>query len=269
MKKKYKMAAAALLIMAAALAGCAQKEETGQDGLTAVNISYAAMQGIEFTSQREFVLPAVAYFNDAEGNGNIDMSEQGVSISCSGASYRFEEVAVSGPDENGNVVMNIAYTISAENTITQDVSYQYGGEILSSTGWRTIGMFDYYTGHTIPETNSNEDGIIESSIVLDGCTLDYNLSRRSTSAWGAWENLEGDLWELKGMMACTYRYAVTMPADYDGLCLYLCLSGRAEYADFDNEGQSVSRPVLENLKEGQTLEDYAFIRVSDLLASYE
>lgn len=269
MKKKFGISAAVLLIMMVALAGCAKKDGAGKDGVMAGATPYAEEQGIEFTSQREFLLPAVAYFNDAKGNENIDMSKQGVTISCSEAVYKFEEVTVSAPDEKGNVVMNIVYTISAENTITQDASYQYGGEILSSTGWKTMGMFDSYTGYTIPETNSNEDGIIESSVTLNGHTLDYTLSRQSTSAWGNWENQEGDLWELKGMIACTYRYVVTMPADYDGLCLYLCLAGRAEYADFDNEGQSVSRPVLENLKKDQTLEDYAFIRVSDLLASYE
>ena len=58
-------------------------------------------------------------------------------------------------------------------------------------------------------------------------------------------------------------YTISMPKEYDGLCLSLYLPGKTEYTE-NREELSEVHTLLEGLDEGGTISDYALIRVSDL-----
>ncbi len=243
-------------------------EETKEEKLA----PYAEANGIEFAEELSFSAPAVAYFIGGNGEENVDLSTQGLSISCSDASYDFGEITRSEPDENGLVEVKVPYTVVLANTIKQDASLQYSGDIRSGNKWKTIKAFDYYTGNTLPEIDSDKGEVTENEVSFsygeDIYSINYSMNSASTSQWASWQNVNGDIYELSGISTCTYTYTFQMPSDYDGLCLYLYLPGLTSYGESEDAGWS-SEPeaLLSSFREGESREDYVFIRVSDLMAA--
>lgn len=59
-------------------------------------------------------------------------------------------------------------------------------------------------------------------------------------------------------------YKISIPKEYDGLCLYLYLPGSTEYKE-PREELSELATLLEHLEAGEDISDYALIRVNDLM----
>lgn len=248
-----------------ASAGKAASKQEKKSGLP-----YAEENNLAFGIKTSFTAPATAYFIGRGGEENVDLTEQGLSISCSDASYEIREVT---EEENGEeqVTLRLVYNVITMNTITLDTGYgSDGGDIRSGTGWETIGLFDYYTGKIFPAVDSFAWDSGASKIDLPyqehKWTLSYTMGSESTSEREDWVQKEENIWESIGVSACTYTYTVTMPKDYDGLCLYLNLDGRPDYEESEELGWEEPKTVLEEFKEGQEQENYLFIQVKDLLA---
>lgn len=232
-------------------------------------IPYAEANGLVFTSEQSYTAPVFTYFIE---NGK-PTSIGGLSITdVADASYTIGDISASDVESNGMVQMTIPYHFDFAATITQDLSQEVEGDGTFNTGcqYTLFSLFDYYTGTVFPSKNlhgSNTDVTNAIDITHKDVTysVSYMLNQTASDSYSDWDvDWGNDTAECQNIWSMDVTYTITMPKEYDGLCLYLYLPGTTEYKEPREELSEVTT-LLEDLEEGEDISDYALIRVSDLM----
>jgi len=232
-------------------------------------IPYAEANGLSFSKEKGYTAPVFTYFSE---NGE-PMSIDGLSISgVVDASYTIGDISVSEADADGMVQMTIPYHFDFATTVTQDISYEVEGDgiFYTSCQYKLFSLFDYYTGTVFPAKSlhgNNADTTNAIDITYKDVTypVSYTLSQTNSDSYSDWDiDMDNATAECQNIWSVDVTYTISMPKEYDGLCLYLYLPGKTEYKEPQEELPEVTT-LLEHLDDGENISDYALIRVSDLM----
>ena len=230
-------------------------------------IPYAEANGLSFSKEKSYTLPAFTYLVDMSSGEPISIN--GVSISgVVDASYTFGDISVTEADADGMVQMIIPYHVDFTTTVTDDFTFE--GDYGYNWGCVNAGVFDYYTGTVIP-TNGTlyGDSILENAIDITYQDVTYPIAyTRNMTAHddlSDWVNVGGGIYELQITVAADFTYTIYMPKEYDGLCLLLSLSGQTERPE-DREDSSDIGYLLDAVEEaGEDINNLVLMRVSDFI----
>lgn len=233
--------------------------------------SYSEANGLSFTKEKNFTAPAFTFFQDTLSGEPTSIN--GLSVTdVVDANYTFGEISISEADADGMVQMTIPCRIDFSTTVTQDIS-KYDGRWYLGWSGESYELFDYYTGTVIPSKilSTNDDtptDIGENTIDITYKDIVYPVSCMESMTQNVdfldWIHVGGDAYEEQVVISMDITCTVYMPKEYDGLCLSLYLPGKTEYTE-NREELSEVHTLLEGLDEGETISDYALIRVSDLM----
>lgn len=230
-------------------------------------IPYAEANGLSFSKEKSYTIPAFTCLWDLSSEETA--SFDGVSISgVVDAGYTIGDISVSEADADGMVQMIIPYHVDFATTITDNFTFE--GDYSYYWSCVNAGVFDYYTGTVIPTDGTlHEDNILENAIDVTYQDVTYPIvyTRNMTyhDDFSDWVNVGGGAYELRITGSVDITYTIYMPEEYDGLCLGLYLPGKTEVSE-DKEDSSEIGHLLEVIEEaGEDINDYALIRVSDLM----
>ena len=234
--------------------------------------SYSEANGLSFTRERSFTAPAFTYFKDPVSGEPTSIG--GLSITnVVDATYTIGDISVSEADADGMVQMTIPYHFDFTATITQDDIYaeaEGDGMFYTACKYTLFSLFDYYTGTVFPAktlSDDNPDLTNTIDITYKDVTypISYTLSQETNDTYSDWDvDMGNGTAECQNAWSIDVIYTLSMPKEYDGLCLYLYLPGKTEYTK-SREELSEAHTFLEDLDEEDTISDYALIRVSDLM----
>lgn len=169
------------------------------------------------------------------------------------AYYMFDIIDKSEPDADGNVT----YTIGWRLFVTYGVDVKNTPWTLSMDGlvsdW---GLFDYYTGTLLtPELNSSN----KLNITWNDSTYHISDTLDRFDSPELFEVEWNDDVYVEWRQDLYYMEQITVPADYDGLVLFIDDGVTRE--DFDREGET--RPKAGTVLNFEETNNYTFIRVND------
>jgi hypothetical protein len=234
-----------------------QTEENTTEESKAEEVPYAQEQGWKFSDLSPLEMPAVVYWHDSDGN-YTENGPEGLTIIQPTAVYTVGDITISTPDENGNVVYTIPYTVEYEVAFEnpEDKGFNYGTQYIS------FNLADLYTGTMFPARATSDDDSydIYTDIVWDDVTYSVGYTKSVEWSYGDWQ-VDGIV--FKQLVTVYGEYTVTAPAGYDGLVLCINNNGITEYVETDTENTSDAQLFEDWISEGNTVDDYTFIRVSD------
>ena len=233
--------------------------------------SYSEANGLSFTKERSFTAPVFSYFRDPVSGEPTSIG--GLSITdVVDATYTIGDISISEADADGMVQMTLPYHFDFTNIVTQDIYHEVEGDgrFFPSCKYTLFSVFDYYTGTVFPAktlSDDNPDLTNTIDITYKDVTypISYTLSQETNDTYSDWDvDMGNGTAECQNAWSIDVIYTLSMPKEYDGLCLYLYLPGKTEYTE-NREELSEVHTLLEGLDEGETISDYALIRVSDLM----
>jgi hypothetical protein len=240
-----------------------QTEESTTEESKAEEVPYAQEQGWAFSDLSPLEMPVFVYWTDSDGN-YTENGPEGVTIIQPEAVYTVGDITVSAPDEDGNVVYTIPYTIEHEIALEfQDPDNPNFGSCSLNRMAKDFALVDLYTGTVFPARDmSNDDSYdIYTDIVWDDVTYSVGYTESVEYSQGDWQR-DGSIYKI--LMTAYEEFTVTAPAGYDGLVLLIDNNGRTEYVEMDTENISDAQSFEDMMSEdGTTLDDYTFIRISD------
>ena len=212
--------------------------------------------GLSFTMKLSSDQPGFQYA--------IDEGDSLVPENCLG-SLAVVSLEQSPPDEEGYVTL----TIVSEGVVRLEFLYTDadGDGRGVEFGQSRYGLFDRYTGTTLPERTTRGDDEFEYAITqIDVAGKDYAVSRKLTVQW------DGDIyWHADGGSGNNYTHIVDRiryPAEYDGLSLgWYVGEPRDGRKDYDDELELEERRVLCE-SDFSKLTDYRFVNVSTALSLF-
>lgn len=230
-------------------------------------VPYAEEMGLEFTEDTVLHAP---FFSYLRRNGEYVPTVEGLTFTSMGdMEHRIDSVSLSEPDEEGLVTLDILVTASCSSLWENVRGYENDPQLSCSMRCTDVGFFDYYSGYTLPFKGLVDNDSAESSVEfqVEGKIVPVSGTKSSEwsplwrfGSWSKYDTLQNEvLWEY------SYKYSISYPADYDGLCLALYKPGRTEYGEADTEEVPESEPLLD---EDETAEDYYCLRVTELLAAF-
>lgn len=233
-------------------------------------IPYAEENGLSFTKEKGYTVPVFTCFTDPSGGEPTTIG--GLSITnVVDASYTIGDISVSEADADGMVQMTIPYHFDFTTTVTQDMSYEFEGDgrFYTSCRYTLFSLFDYYTGTNFPAKSLHGDADTTNAIEIAykdvTYPVSYTLSKTGSDHYSDWDiDMDNQTAECQNAWSVDVIYTISMPKEYDGLCLYLYLPGMTEYKEPTDEIPEVTT-LLESLDDGEDISDYALMRVSDLM----
>lgn len=188
----------------------------------------------------EFKIPVYSHAVNSEGK---EVEPQGLKFIQKDGTYKFRDIQVSEPDENGNVKVTITYDQSVEVDFISsntDKDWYYTYSCIS------FALFDYYTGeiYRIKSVNDGDnttnilnEGIYTSAEGAEPAYTDINFNGKTTRVGilrrfmqGVWQDVklieetpEGN--HYLAVQDSTIAIDVTIPKDYDGLMLFINKEG--------------------------------------------
>jgi hypothetical protein len=225
----------------------------------AQKIPYAQEHGWKFSDLSPLEMPIFVYWTDSDYN-YTENGPEGVTIIQPTAVYTVNDIAVSGPYEDGMVQYMVAceanFEIAFEDPEMMDLSL-YG---VLGKGFELV---DLYTGTVLPY-NGNLFSTLELDVVWDDVTYPIVYRGWNTPYFGDWQK--------DGITKCSvrvvYKYVIVVPADYDGLVLFINNNGQTEYGELADMSVPWAFEELMS-EEGTTVDDYKFIRISDYARQFE
>lgn len=234
--------------------------------------SYSEANGLSFTKEKSYTTPTYVYFRDPSSGEPTLIG--GLSITdVVDSTYTIGDISVSEPDADGMIQMTLPYHFDFTATITQEDIYaevEGDGRFYPACQYKLFSLFDYYTGTVYPAkhlSDDNPDMTNSFEITYKDVTypVSYTLSQTTSDSLSDWDiDMGNGTAECQDAWSIDVIYTISMPKDYDGLCLSLYLPGKTEYKEPQKE-LSETTTLLEDLDEGETINDYALIRVSDLM----
>lgn len=245
-------------------------------------LNYAEAEGISFGEIKSLDLPygVLTGVRDTDGNINFWENTSDFCVFADGlATVSAPEIVSAASEKEGYVNVTISYDITFSPLLMDNIGKE-GYEVFWSAPCYKIG--DLYTGQTLNEMWSEEEWSEKAAeeIPVDVTYGDkvYSLTMTRSlewnNTWGEW--FSGEVPEtgahsdymIYGDVVGHIVEKISMPVDYDGLVLAIAidLDGTGEdgvrniYAKDDNETE---QPYL--ISDGESSEDYYFIRVSDYL----
>lgn len=255
------------LLLSFVLALCALSPLGGAALAADAPVPYAEEQGFDFI--RETSLTAPVFFYLTKDGEYLPNSSDCKIEPLEDARYTISALSLSDPDENGMVELRFTVALDAVSFLTWNADANPHSIHLFG-----FSFFDYYSGYTVPSSNSSGYSGSRS------CAAEFTYNGETTSVSETWSWAFDFEWGLsswnkyrqhqqEGYWHFVCDYAFTFPAAYDGLCLALSKSGSTEYSESwasEEETLSESQPFLDSLGDGRTQSDYYLLRVSDLLA---
>lgn len=231
-------------------------EPTPEPTLEPENKAFAEELNIQFSEPENLSLPCYEYIAFESNNGYMQETNQ-LKVRDIPAEYSFQNIEKGEPDADGNVTYTIVWDVQVTHAIdVKTTPWEYdGGAIISE--W---ALFDYYTGTFLsPEVNSSN----ELNITWDDNT--YHISYTRTAELIASEWIEENQYVyMEWKDTYEYRNEITVPADYDGLVLYIDDGYTKE--DFEQEENSeLGNPEFGTVLHFEETDDKIFIRVSDCI----
>lgn len=252
------------LVMAAGLLGAASPTAFA----AGESVPYAEEQGLTFVTDREFQIP-VFYYLTKDGEYLPNTEDCKVEPIRDGG-YRITELSLSEPDADGMVELTLSYTTDA---IASTINNLMLTNLYTFVRIEAFTFFDYYSGYTLTETVNPKNDRDSTETVLRCNGEEINVTRNGVRDL----NLKQSSWSFdkydkpvsEWYLNAFFTYRIKFPAEYDGLCLMINKNGITEYSDsWEDEEEKVneSEPLHEWMDEGETKDDYYFLRVSELLA---
>lgn len=235
-------------------------------------IPYAEANGLSFAREKSYTAPAYIYFRDPSSGEPASIDWLSV-VNVADATFTIGDISVSEADADGMVQMTLPYRLDFTTTVTQGDIYaevEGDGMFYTACQYTLFNIFDYYTGTVFPAKSlhgSNADTTNAVDITYKDVTypVSYTLSQTTSDSYSDWDiDMGNGTAECQNTWSIDVTYTISMPKEYDGLCLYLFLPGRTEYKE-PREELPETIPLLESLEDGETINDYALIRVSDLV----
>jgi len=249
------------LVMAAGLLGAASPTAFA----AGESVPYAEEQGLEFVTDREFQIPV--FFYQTKDGEYLPNTKDRLIEPLRDADYTITELSLSEPDANGMVELTLSYTIDASAYAIFD-----GSSDNTQSRYTMFNFFDYYSGYTllaISLSNNSSKKSTETLLSYGGeeRSVTWDTLRDSKHEWNTSYN-KYDQQEAELNTKSIFTYSLRFPAEYDGLCLAIYKNGNTEYSESWEEEEKVyeSEPLHEWMDEGETKDDYYFLRVSELLA---
>ena len=191
--------------------------ETETEETTDMNLPWAERNGIVFESLQGIELPASdTIYQDGEVIEEVVFADNP-------AVYKITGITVSDPDEDGNVVYTLDYTI--EHTLDVTIPYDVADSFSGSTYYmQLICVYDYYTGTVLAGTGTYilRDDPVVATVEYDGNVYEITTSVTEFSdecLSNDWWDIDDNTWECEKQYAMTWQLTITAPADYDGLIL--------------------------------------------------
>lgn len=215
-----------------------------------MNLTFGEINSIEAPGSYTYVY---LYENEDEKQPTeID----GVEVVQQKAKYSLGDVTVNGEDEEGNVNLTVRFIADAPMCINWD-------GINSFSWWTTvrgISFFDYYTGKVmeIEEDEEENETYYEYEIEWEDETYKVLIKKVKDAGVNEWSELE---YEDNGNGTRTYSstlhlesvYDITMPKDYDGLCMAISKKEMTYDEILDSEGESDADKLLDDTLVGDVL----------------
>ena len=289
MKKRRIAATLGVCLLAALGTGCGQSPEQSVDmdrqdvaateeevevlptETEETNLPYAERYGFEFDSRLAWEAPYYCYFRNIENDNAEEISVPGYSLEYGDAKYQIGDITKSEPDGDGMITVQIPYIISTSyDLLANNNEVEPGSVVYPSQEYATLGVFDYYTGQRIPEKENAQIGEVneymqEYTYADKTYQIGYTMESQSNYEDGEWQTTDNVNYRLTSEGRADIILTVKMPENYDGLCLSFCKGGQTKLSESDGEGYSESLPFLETLDEGETINDYYFIRLKDIM----
>lgn len=230
-------------------------------------VPYAEANGLSFSKEKSYTVPAFTFLWDPTTEEPV--SVDGLSITGAvDASYTFGEISASEAD--GTVQLIIPYHVEFTTAIAVDGSIFRGEDIFYNWTCLTAGMFDYYTGTVIPTDGTLGDTVLENTIDITYQDVTYPIvyTRSMTpndDYFSDWVNVGGSIDEMQITISSDFTYTISMPKEYDGLCLLLYLPGKTELSEAKEDSSEIGC-LLEVIEEaGEDISNYVLMRVSDFM----
>lgn len=217
------------------------------------NLSFFDKNHLQFSGPEDLSLPCAGMIIEYPGDPFHWKQETAhLKVRDTPASYHIESLEKSEPDSDGNITYTIRWTV--EHVFIVDIADQAWGSFDSYIWFCNYGLFDYYTGTSL---NPEEDSSNELDLTWEENTYHIVSTWSTEPAFGEWtENEES----MESTDTAEYCYQVTVPADYDGLILYINGAGATyeEYLEKNPEpGFGTTMDDIENA------DHWICIRVSD------
>lgn len=241
--------------------------------VTAGNVPYAEEHGFVFTDDLSFTTPSCFYQSDGEGN---QKSSDGVSVLGVVDSYaEVVDVVYYNRYYNSDIFnMDFYIDYSADTVVMRDrdVCLDDDFSLHHSCNLNVVGVVDYYTGlvfHFDTEAlNTNTIGSSKYAAEITVGDETYPVSCRhdvfariKSSDWHYLDS--GNSQEKILSLESNDEYHATMPSGYDGLCIAVNLRGETQ--PFSDDVSSEPVLFMDTLEADEDINDYVFIRVSDII----
>lgn len=188
--------------------------------------------------------------------------------------YSVPSVSVSESEQEGYVEYTIDYSV--DDPLDAVIPYSVTDHTDSySPLFKLYGMMDYYTGTVIVSDSDNYlyhmDEWHTFDVEYEGTNYEISFigSRTDEVARNDAFDLDSDNWEWNCEVIFHYQIIIRVPEDYDGLILFIDLSGDDEPDDYSydpyDQNFEISEPHVFGSEEGELIEDYQFVRVADLM----
>jgi hypothetical protein len=221
-------------------------------------VTYAEENGWNFSDLSPMRIMCYTFWQDEDKNeveGPADTT-----IEQQEALYSFSDITKSEPDENGNVVYTIGYTVMFKIVVNQP----------SGDGWTNpkintrvslFSLVDEYTGTEFPSMDivGDDSYDIYTDIVWDDAT--YSVGYTGTTEW-EYGTFSYSALKWTANRHVRHTLSVTAPEDYDGLVLCINNKGTTNVDKKLNTEEATDAEII-TLDDGETWDDYTFIRVSD------
>jgi hypothetical protein len=199
---------------------------------------YAEVNDLPFSDETDgYTSPGYVAFSD--GNGNEIQIEDVEIIQHDSESSITDYTETE--TEDGCRILN--FTIETVLPVEIYDPYSEAGSLNVSV--TSFELFDYYTGLTLPTKETYGDEEIGGELEVEYEDKGYDISYTSQTYWdwGDWD-FSGDGNNTREITVYCY-YEVTIPDDYDGLCLFYDKSGDDHIITDDEREEIDSAELLE------------------------
>lgn len=238
-------------------------------------LNYAEAEGISFGEIKSLDLPYGILLGVRNADDNVDLLENTSDLCVfadGSATVSAPEIVSAASEKEGYVDVTITYDVTFSPLVVDNIGDKEYELFWSAPGYN-IG--DLYTGQKLNEMWSEEEWSEKAAeeLPVDVTYGDKTYSLTMTrslewnNTWGDW--FSGEVPEtgaysdymINGNVVGHVVEKISMPVDYDGLILGIDLNGTNDDSVKDNN--ETEQPYL--ISDGESSEDYYFIRVSDYL----
>lgn len=255
-------------------------EETVEAGVTETEteemgeMPCAEEQGWVFSDLSGFSAGTTALKADCERNYE-EVDDPEFIVDASDAEYEILSATKGRPDDSGRIVYTFKYQkkymLSAEKP-EGNTNYVPG------VGSPDFSVVDYYSGIVVPSrtmtTDTNGGDEVESEVEIEYEGNTYVLGRTKVCSSNSdvisdWKTTGNGKKKYEAEVTQMVRMEISAPEDFDGVVLVISYQNEPEDEQKDHRGEEVDEAAYRFGDDGENVNDYRFIRISDYATEAE